>query len=240
MFSIAVALLGCSTTTGEQPDQLEAPEASWTEDGAKKGAELSGENSFVEGADRDWTIHVVPDLEESAVVHLHLPGASDLSGVSGLLRVSLGDAWGDDTRTVRLDHDGEPLLLVQTSHELGPATQLFGEGFASFGDEVGTGTMEDDYGRWSVSYKTAVFETDDGPVEAAPGEPFVATIDGEEWRVVVHASFEVTDTPDTLPGCGGGIDTTLSFEMRKVEGTPATEPLAPLAGARLAGHGTCG
>ena len=239
MLLIPIALLGCDTTSGEQPDQLEAPEASWTE-GGEELAELSGKNCSVEGSDRDWAIHIVPDDIETDVVHLHLPGASDLSGVDGFLRVTLGDAWGDDTRTVRLDKNNEPLLLVQLSDEGGPATDLFGADFVSFGDEVGTGTMEDDNGKWEVSYKKAVFQTDDGTVEADPGEPFVATIDGRDWRMVVHASFEVTDEPDTLPDCGGGIGTTLSFEMFAVETPPALDAVAPLSGARTAGHHTCG
>jgi len=239
MSLLAIALLGCDMPTGEQPDQLEAPEAS-AEYGGEDATEFSGKNCSVEGADRDWTIHIVPDDKESDVVHLHLPGASDLSNVDGFLRVTLGDAWGDDTRTVRLDRNNEPLFLVQLSDEAGPATDLFGADFVSFGDEVGTGTMKDDNGKWGVSYKKAVFQTDDGAVEADPGEPFVATIDGRDWRIVVHASFEVTDEPNTLTDCGGGIGTTLSFEMFAVETPPALDAVAPLAGARQSGHHSCG
>lgn len=240
MLLITIALLGCDTTSGEQPDQLEAPEAVYDQIDEYEGAVIAGDDATVSGGDRDWSVAVDAD-GTVPMVAFHVPGASDLSVLEGAsLDIELGEAWGDETRTVRIDDESGPRFLVQTGAESGPATDLFGAEFAAFGDEVGTGTMRDEYGKWGVSYKKAVFETDDGPVEADPGKPFVATIDGEDWRIVVHASFEVTDTPDTLPGCGGGIGTTLSFEMLKVDATPPTEPLAPLAGARQSGHHSCG
>jgi hypothetical protein len=240
MFLLTIALLGCDTTTGEQPEQLEAPEASYEQKDPYEAASISGENAVVSGGDRDWSL-AVTDGETVPMVAFHLPGASDLSVLEGAaLDIELGGAWGDDTRTVRIDDESGPRFLVQLDADGGPASDLFG-GFASFGEEVGTGTMEDDYGTWEVSYKKAIFESEDGGVvEANPGEPFVMEVYGFLWRIVVHASFEVTKTPDTLPGCGGGIGTTLSFEMLKGDATPPTEPLAPLAGARLSGHHDCG
>jgi hypothetical protein len=242
MLLFTLALIGCAHESGEQPDQLEASTASYGpgfED--EKGVSFLGE-AFVEGGDRDWTVGVMVDAENEAVTELHLPGGSDLSVLHGTsLDIQLGSAFGgDDTRDVRIDDASGPRFLVQPSHEYGPASDLFGSDFASFGEKVGRGTMEDKYGTWKVAYYKAVFETDDGAVETDPGKPFVATIDGEDWRIVVHASFEVTDEPNQLPGCGGGISTTLSFEMLKVDATPPTEPLAPLAGARTAGHHDCG
>jgi hypothetical protein len=239
MLLFAVSLFGCDTTSGEQPDQLEAPEASWAEFPSDP-VELHGESAFVEGGDRDWELTFDVAGEKTEVVSLHVPGASDLSAIEGSIDLWLGGTWSDDTQTVRIDQDESPRFLIQLSDEGGPASDLFGADFVSFGDEVGTGTMKDDYGTWKVSYKKAVFATDDGLVEADPGEPFVATIDGEDWRIVVHGSFEVTDTPNELPDCGGGIGTTLSFEMLAVETPPALDAVAPLSGARTAGHHSCG
>jgi hypothetical protein len=240
MLLIAIALLGCDTTSGEQPDQLEAPEASYEQKDKYDGASISGDDAVVSGGDRDWSV-AVTDGGTVPMVAFHVPGASDLSVLEGgSLDIELGGAWGDDTRTVRIDDETGPRFLVQLDADGGPATDLFGADFVSFGDEVGTGTMEDDYGTWEVSYKKAVFATDDGAVEANPGEPFVATIDGQDWRIVVHGSFEVTKTPDTLPGCGGGIGTTLSFEMIAVVTQPPLDAVAPLSGARTVGHHSCG
>jgi hypothetical protein len=240
MLSIVIALLGCTTTSGEQPDQLEAPEASHGDE-PENASSIVGDDASVEGAGRDWSVGVMVDDANEEVTELHVPGESDLSVLEGAsLTIELGTAWGNDTRTVRIDDESGPRFLVQTAEEFGPASDVFGAGFVAFGDEVGTGTMEDEYGTWKVAYREAVFETDDGAVAASPGEPFVASIDGDDWRIVVHGSFEVTDTPNELPGCGGGIETTLSFEMLKIDATAPTEPLAPLAGARTAGHHTCG
>ena len=240
MFLIPIALLGCDTTSGEQPDQLEAPEAVYGDTDPEDSASITGENAVVSGGDRDWSV-AVTDGAKTSTVAFHVPGGSDLSVLEGAaLDIELGDAWGDDTRRVRIDDESGPRFLVQLDADYGPASDVFGADFVSFGDEIGTGTMEDDYGKWKVSYMKAVFQTDDGAVEADPGEPFVATIDGEDWRIVVHASFEVTDEPNELPDCGGGIGTTLSFEMLQVDATPPTTPLAPLAGARQAGHHSCG
>jgi hypothetical protein len=242
MLLITIALLGCKpSSSGEQPDQLEAPEVSNALN-PQDAITIEGNDTFVDGADRDWVITMSIEGEKYGnETEWHVPGASDLSVLEGSsLRIELGGTWSDDTQTARIDQDGSPRFLIQLDAGGGPATELFGADFVSFGDEVGTGTMKDDYGTWEVSYKKAVFATDDGPVEADPGEPFVATIDGEDWRIVVHGSFEVTDEPDTLPGCGGGIGTTLSFEMLKVDATPPTDPVAPLAGARQVGHSSCG
>jgi hypothetical protein len=240
MLLITIALLACDSPSGEQPDQLEAPEASYEQKDPYEGASISGEDAVVSGSDRDWSV-AVTDGGTVPMVAFHVPGASDLSVLEGgSLDIELGSAWGDDSRTVRIDDETGPRFLVQLDADGGPATDLFGADFVSFGDEVGTGTMDDDYGTWEVSYKKAVFQTDDGGVEAKPGEPFVATIGGVDWRIVVHGSFEVTKTPDTLPGCGGGIGTTLSFEMLAVVTPPALDAVAPLAGARTAGHHSCG
>ncbi len=240
MLLFTIALLGCDTTSGEQPDQLEAPEAVYGDDDSEDSVSVAGDDATVSGGDRDWSVAVDAD-GTAAMVAFHVPGASDLSVLEGAsLDIELGDAWGDDTRRVRIDDASGPRFLVQLDADYGPASDLFGADFVSFGDEVGTGTMTDDYGKWGVSYKKAVFQTDDGSVEADPGQPFVATIDGEDWRIVVHGSFEVTDEPNELPDCGGGIGTTLSFEMLKVDATPPTAPVAPLAGARTAGHHSCG
>jgi hypothetical protein len=239
MFVFAIAILGCDQTTGEQPDQLEASEAVYDQIDEYEGAVLAGDDATIAGGDRDWSVTVNAGAT-SPTVDLHVPGASDLSVLEGAsLDIELGEAWGDETRTVRIDDESGPRFLVQTS-EGGPASDLFGAAFVAFGDEVGTGTMKDEYGRWGVSYRVAVFETDDGAVEANPGEPFVATIDGRDWRIVVHASFEVTSQPASVPGCGGGIGTTLSFEMLAVETPPALDAIAPLSGARTAGQHVCG
>ncbi len=178
---------------------------------------------------------IVPDDKESAVVDLHLPGASDLSGVDGFLRVALGSAWNDDTRTVRLDKNNEPLLVVQLSDEGGPASDLFGADFVSFGDEVGTGTMEDEYGTWEVSYKKAVFETDDGALEANPGEPFVATIDGGIGASSCTRASRSRAHPIRSRAAAEESERRSASRCSRVDDAARARSVAPLSGAPLAG-----
>lgn len=235
------SLVACSAESSGSATQLEAFEASSDQQADPyEGSEVSGD-AVVTGGDRDWTLAVSSPGGDAANVTVHAPGASDLSSLDGdPLTIVLGDAWGSDTRTVDISDDAGPVFYGQPRMDYGPATDAFGTEFAAFGDEIATGTMTDDYGDYSVSYRKAVFQTDDGAVEALAGEPFEAQVGGATWRIVVHASFQVTEYPDAMPGCGGGTGTTLSFEMLRVEDTPSLEKLTPLSGGLLAGQSHCG
>lgn len=197
----------------------------------------------VTGADRDWVVSV--DLGEGASesVTLHLPGASDLSALDQqALVVDLENVWGSNPRDLAIstpagDEPGEALFLVQV-HDRGFASERFGENFVAYGAEKGEAAVTDDYGDWKVMYHDVVFQTDNGEVSATPGTPVDLTLQGDRWRVVVHTAFEVTKTPDALPGCGGGLADTLSFEMRKVQDSPDLTPLTPGDG-HLAGEYSC-
>lgn len=235
---LALLLLACSPVQ-EAPEQLEAFEA--TNDQATdeyEGSEAAGP-TVVSGGDRDWTL--VVGGESPATVAVHASGGSDLSTLDGReLSITLGGAWGSNTRSVAISDDTGPLFFGQPDSDYGPATDAFGADFVTFGEEVTKGQLSDDYGTYNVTYRYAEFETDDGAVAALPGEPFEATIDGETWRISVHAAFEVTKYPNMMPGCGGGTDTTLSFEMVLLDGAAVLEPLSPLDGARMSGQNHCG
>lgn len=237
---LSTSLAGCASTAGDAV-QLEAFQASSDQQADPyEGSEVAG-MAAVTGADRDWTLAVTGDDEVVTLVSVHAPGASDLSGLDAeRLTVTLGGAWGSDTRTVAIVDDAGPVYFGQPGKDYGPATDSFGSGLVDFGDEVGTGTMSDEYGDYVVSYRSARFQTDDGEIEAFAGVPFEAALGGDTWRVVVHASFEVTKYPDAMPGCGGGTSTTLSFEMLRVVDTPSLDVLTPVSGGLLAGQSHCG
>lgn len=237
---LSASLAGCAPAAGDVT-QLEAFEASNDQQSDPyEGSEVAGTAS-VSGADRDWTLAFPGEGEGITTVTVHAPGESDLSGLDAeALTVTLGGAWGSDTRTVAIVDGAGPVFLGQPGKDYGPATDAFGVGFVDFGDEVGTGRMSDDYGEYEVSYRSARFQTDDGEVEALAGEPFEAALDGDSWRIVVHASFEVTKYPDAMPGCGGGTSTTLSFEMLRIADAPRLDRLTPASGRLLAGQSHCG
>lgn len=234
-------VVACDTT--EAPEQLEASYA--TNDQLEDHYDESSASGLasVSGADRDWSIVFVGEDEVTTTLGLHLPGGSDLSAYDGQsLSVDLGWAWGDDSRWIGISDEDGLALIVQPNHLQGPAADTFGLDFVGYGDEISTGKLSDEYGTYKVSYRYARFQTDDGPVDVLPGEPFEARIDGQDWRVVVHASFEVTDKPKDMPGCGGGISDTLGYEMQRLD--EAAEPSLDLrlrdAGAEMAGKYSCG
>ncbi|MCA9489612.1 MAG: hypothetical protein KC621_06800 [Myxococcales bacterium] len=238
---LASTLAACAGH-GEPVDQLEAAEAVNDRQVEAWDASEAAGLALVTGADRDWVLVLTDELGEETTVSLHVPGGSDLSALDAHdLDVALGGAWGDDTRSVAITDDQGLAFVVQPDAEFGPATDAFGADLVRWGDEVGRGKLSDDYGDYTVAYRSARFTTDDGEVDALPGEPFEAVVDGVRWRVVVHASFEVLTMPDEMPGCGGGTSSTLSFEMVRIdEATLAFEPLSPLQGARMAGQHHCG
>jgi hypothetical protein len=63
----------------------------------------------------------VTDGADGPVVEFHVPGGSDLAVLEGAaLDIELGDAWGDDTRTVQIDDESGPRFLVQLDADYGP------------------------------------------------------------------------------------------------------------------------
>lgn len=238
---LATALVACNGH-GEPVEQLEAPEAVNDRQAEPMDASEAAGLALVSGAGRDWTLLLTDTEGEETTVTVHVPGSSDLASLDAReLDVALGGAWGDDTRSVAVSDDQGLAFVVQPDASYGPATDVFGADLVAWGDEIGRGKMHDDYGDYTVAYRTAVFQADSGPVDALPGEPFDAAFGGVRWRVVVHASFEVLTMPNEMPGCGGGTSSTLSFEMFRIgDAVPALEPLEPLEGARMAGQHHCG
>lgn len=237
MIVFLFTLGGCH---GGQPHaRLEAFEASNDQAPHPHEGSMAAGLASVSGADRDWTLTLAAPDGGLATVTVHAPGRSDLSMLDGHeLGVKLGGAWGADTRDLEIDDDGVAVFYGQPFIEYGPASDAFGADLVAFGDETGTGSISDDYGDYEVSFRTAVFQTDDGAVEVNPAEPFLATIEGGTWRVVVHASFTVTKFPDAMSDCGGATFTTLSFEMVRDQ-TPELEPVAPQPGGLFAGQIPC-
>src|SRR5205085_1224189 len=82
MLLLTIALLACDTTSGEQPDQLEAPEAAYEQKDPYDGASITGIDAVVSGGDRDWSV-AVTDGGTVPMVAFHVPGASDLSVLAG-------------------------------------------------------------------------------------------------------------------------------------------------------------
>lgn len=231
-------LLACSDPAAELV-RLEAFEATDARQTDLEAASASGP-ATVSGADRDWSLSVDLGDGSLAQIDVHSPGASDLAVLDGKeLAVELGSAWGEPSRNVSIDDESGPAFLVQIT-EGGPISDLFGDTFVAYGELLGSSSLEDEYGVYAVDSYSARLQTDAGEVEVMPGQPVAVVLDGQTWRVVVHAAFEVTDYPDTMPGCGGGLSSTLSLEMLRVDTEVDRGALEPSADRRLSGEGSCG
>lgn len=240
MLSLLLALVAC-TPDGGDSTRLEAFSAS---DGTSSWDETAYTGATtVTGQGRDWSLAVAADDGTTSTVTVHTPGESDLSSLSGMaLTTTLASVWGTNPRDVEIDtvagdEPAAPRFLAQI-YDHGVATDQFGEDFVAYGDVVGTGTITDEYGDYTVEYHAVTFQTDDGTVTAEAGVPVELTIDGQSWRVVVHAAFQVTEYPEALPGCGGGVSDTLSFELLYEPPSPVFDTLSPLGDA-LAGEYSC-
>lgn len=237
LFPLAL-FTGCSDPDAEQAIRLESFSAA---DGATDDWEARSYDGVaaVTGADRDWQIAL--DLGDGTTesVAVHAPGQSDLAFLNGgELSVELGNVWGSNPRDFAVDDAEGPAFLAQV-HETGVASEAFGDGFARYGDAIGSGTIAHEYGDYGVSYTEVRIATDDGEVSALPGEPIDVSVGGQRWRIVVHAAFEVTEYPDAVPACGGGVSDTLSFEMVRLATEPPLDPISPADGAHLAGEYSC-
>ena len=134
---------------------------------------------------------------------------------------------------------GEEVVFLAQVREAGFATDIFGDDFVRYGDEETVGVIHHEYGDYTISSRSVVFRGDDGDVVASSGKPVDATIEGARWRIVVHAAFQVTEYPDEMPGCGGGVSDTLSFEMVRVSEEPALTLVEPLEDLPQAGEYSC-
>jgi hypothetical protein len=239
MFAL-FTLVACDPSTSSDADDTRL-EAFGATDARSDydGTETTG-TTAVSGSERDWTLTVDPGDGTTVPIGIHSPGKSDLSILdTHALTIELGEAWGDDQRNVAItDEDG--LVYVAQHTEGGPATDVFGDDLVAYGTDLGSGTLSDEFGDYDVEYYAAKFQTDDGPVEARAGTPIEAKLGGQTWRIVVHASFDVTKYPDEMPGCGGGIYSTLSYEMLRVGTTPDVARVSADPSLRLAGEYSCG
>lgn len=235
--SLFLLLAACSDQSGGSL-RLEALSADNADAPSQERLAYAG-IAAISGADRDWSIGVGISDGSTETVALHAPGASDLSFLDGRdVTVTLGEVWGSNPRDVGIT-DGEELAFVAQVQESGFATELFGDDFVRYGDEVTVGVIHHEYGDFGISSRDVIFTTDSGEVVASAGEPIDATVDGARWRIVVHAAFQVTEYPDEMPGCGGGVSDTLSFEMVRVAEAPSVTLVEPLEALPLSGEYSC-
>lgn len=205
-----MVLVGCAN--GEVPAQLEAIEVS--------GDAVSGSaRPSVTGADRDWTF---ADEDGDGVVTVHTPSGADLGTLDGRALVFAYEGAEEipDGATVTLT-DPDPVWLAYRNGSTTVVDAWFGAGFADLGAEVAHERLPEQNVR-RRTYRTAVFRTDDGPVELLPGDVDTLVLDGVSWRVGVVAAWDDQAQP-TNAKCGGGDARMLSYELLRIDA-----PIAPV------------
>jgi hypothetical protein len=222
--------VGCANdpepeVTGTIPEQLESFQISM-EDDSGQALSASGTIGVEVTGDREFQVFLAAAEGEKGF-DIHSPGATPLGNLDGAeVTVSLSE-MGMGGRSIVISDDDGALYVGSLGDGPGLAQvrEIFGEGFVTWGKEVGTQTD----GTFVWTYAPAVFATDDGEVALLPGEVDSIVVDGVEWRVVVSASYEVGTNPDAdaLPACSP--ESMLGFELLRV-----AEPIEVATIARLA------
>lgn len=223
---------GVPSTTGVVPEQLEAIEVGLAS--SENEVAFSGVLT-VTGGERDFNVEVLQIEGSNFSSTVHSPGLSDLStleGLSGTLTFSPSGLHGERSVLVT---DGEgPVYVADVGHGI-DADSLFGAGFVTYGDTVGTATDAS----YDWEYTTIVFQSDEGPVAVEPGKTGSITVQGASYRVAAIAAYRVTAQPDAELPCGG-ISDLLSYELLRVaSAAPAVDIVRP-ADKQLAHLGCLG
>ena len=208
------------STTGIVPEQLEAIEVGLAS--SENEVVFSGVLAIT-GAERDFNVEVLQIEGGTFSSTVHSPGMSDLSqlgGLSATLTLTASGLHGE--RSVVVTDEEGPVYVADVGHGV-DADSLFGAGFVSYGETIGTATDES----YDWEYTPVVFQSDEGPVSVEPGKTASITVLGASYRVAVIAAYKVTAHPDAALPCGG-ISDLLSYEVLRVaSAAPAVEIVRP-------------
>lgn len=215
---ILAALTACNTdaTTGDIPEQLETLEVTISGPGASEYEALHALGGItVTGEGQDFSMAISSGAAE-LVLDVHSPGASDLSTLDASDgTIDVFESSFEGSRSFVVADDSGTVYFANAGDAGAEADALFGEGFASFGDEVGS--TEDESFEWS--YRYIDFQTDDGAVSLLPGEVETITVGGVDYRVAAIAAYDREPVEDAaLPACPVLTDM-LSYELLRLEAT---------------------
>lgn len=243
-----VLISACERPDGSLEDQLEALTLRFPDsDGA--AVDHFSESVVVSGALSVDASASDPSLtfataNGSFSADLHLPGASDLRWLDGaVVEAQLPPSedltrWGTPALAL-MDAEGPAFVAQLVGHAPDAADSFLGAGFARFGPESGY----DERGTYGFQTRSAIVQTDDGPLEVLPGEVHAISRDGVSWRFVLIAAYKVESQRGAFgptSKCMGPPDA-LSFEMVRigVDDDAETQLLRPDGLAPAVGQG-CG
>ncbi|HHO52835.1 MAG TPA: hypothetical protein ENK18_18650 [Deltaproteobacteria bacterium] len=125
-----------------------------------------------------------------------------------------------DELSLLIVDDSGPLFLLETVTPTVLTRDAFGVNFVITANDLGPVPV----GTTTLSLTSVYVGTDDGEVEAFPGEPLEVVIGGLSYRFVLLASWSRSYDAEINLQCA--LDEILSYEVARVEpGTASTIPL---------------
>jgi hypothetical protein len=234
---------GIPESTGTAPEQLEA--TSVIRAGDPSPMTLDGKLA-VSGAERDFAIQVPDATGASFELQIHTPGMADLGTLAGhyaTVEVSDPQVWDETVRGVVISDDSGPLYVANPGFGV-DETALFGKPIVTWGETVATEISPLSFGSSNgedyeeKSYTKVVFMGDEGNVAVGAGEVASVVIGGAIYRVNVVSAFEVQYHTSEEYGCGE--ESTLIYEMLRVQAAPEPKKLVRPANLDPAGFGCMG
>ena len=214
---LSLALLACTGVDNPAPaevvgSQLEALTVGG--DVATSAGTLS-----IEGEGADFTASV-----GSSTWTVHSPAKSSLADwLDEDVTATVGTADSDWESMVGIevaDADGA-IWIGEPGHFSVFAEKRFGEGFATYGDDLG----EERRGNYIVDFRAVLFQTDEGEVEAKAGVPVTLNVGGLTYRTTVITAYTTEEAPGAPQYDCMGKPEILSYEMVRVDDAQKWSPL---------------
>jgi hypothetical protein len=216
--------LGCEETViPSEYGDCTLEQATVVPDDPLEGSRRDGSGALsgsLEGTDLEFRVGTSAGLQ---VVDVHAPGRPDLSAYAGtdVLMSILEVAPPADASLVIKDDSGEVIYLIETVLPSDLTTETFGSNFVDRGNDLGETAAY----RSTMQLFSAMVATDNGQVEAFPGQPIEIVVGGLSYRFMLTASWDRELDRDAVYNCTIR-STVLAYDVSRVE--PGTANLTPL------------
>ena len=213
-------------------------------DTAAESSQTFSGAATVSASGRDISISLDTDAGPVSVA-IHSPGEADLSALDGqalTVTVPGEDAtWGFAPGLAVIEDAAGPAWVAEVAGgDPADADALFGEGFVTWGEDLGKGTIDNaDAEQDKVIFTSVLVQADDGPVELFAGDSAWITVDGQPWRFTLVAAYRFRDTGGRVAAACMDAPDVLSFEMVRGEATGEDRVIDRAPGALAARSDGC-
>ena len=175
----------------------------------------------VSGDPGQFTLSTQLPVGGRVTIDVNSPSGADLSPFDGQenVRFSIGREPLSDRLSVLLADDDGPIYLFETIQPTVLTTSTFAAAFIAEGQNLGTTQSNNTI----LTLRSAILNTDDGDVEAFPGEPVDVEAQNNMYRFVLDAYWTRAIPPNVGVSCL--TDSILSFEMVRIIEPSDTTPI---------------